>query len=154
MESRYVYGEDDRLIDWAEAIVPNGRFRNDARAIGLERNDVLRAVVVFDTFSQGDCLVHVASDGSGRWFDRGFAVHAMAYPFIQLGNRRISAVISTLNERSLRFTRHFGGWKEEGRLREAGEDGEDMIVFGMLRRECPFLPLVHGGAGIKLGRAL
>jgi RimJ/RimL family protein N-acetyltransferase len=70
---------------------------------------------------------------------RAFITFVFAYPFLQLGLPRVNCVISERNTDSLRFTRHFG-WSEEGRVREAGDDGEDLIFFGMLRRECRYLP--------------
>lgn len=151
--SRYIYGEDERLVAWAEARVSHQRFRSDACAIGHERDGELVGVAVFDTFSGTSCVVGLASDGSRRWMTREFAIRVMAFPFLQCGFARITCFVSTLNEASLRYTRHFG-WVEEGRLREAGPTGEDMIVFGLLRRECRFLSIANGGAGISAARRL
>ncbi|EHK57743.1 hypothetical protein [Allomesorhizobium alhagi] len=149
--SEYVYGEDDRLIAWAESRVANSRFRDDARAIGHERAGELRGVVVFDTFTTTTCLVHLASDGSKRWMTREFITRVFAYPFIQCKFPRITCGIPETNAESLRLTRHMG-WVEEGRLREDSEDGSDTIIFGMLRRECRWLPATIGGTG-KIVRA-
>lgn len=151
--SRFIYGDDERLVKWAEERIPDHRFRADAVAIGHERNGRIVAVAVFDTFAPNDCLVGLASDGSWRWSTPEFATVVMAYPFVQCGFSRISCIVSTLNERSLRYTRHFG-WREEGLLREAGPHGEDMVLFGMLRRECPYLSAASGGAGIKVRATL
>lgn len=151
--SRFIYGDDEALIKWAEERIPHQQFRTDAVAIGHERNGKVVAVAVFDTFSPNDCLVGVASDQSWRWSTPEFATVVMAFPFIQCGFSRISCIVSSRNERSLRYTRHFG-WRQEGLLREAGREGEDLILFGMLRRECPYLSVAHGGAGIKHRPAL
>lgn len=137
MTDTYLYGHDERLIAWAQSRL-QCEFRSDAKAIGLERNGDIAGAVVFDTFSPGDCLVHLVSDGSRRWLTREFITRSMAYPFLQIGQPRISCIISSGNTDSLRFTRHFG-WTQEGVLREAGAEGEDLILFGMLRRECRFL---------------
>lgn len=134
----YAYDRDD-LIPWAEERCPDRpRFRSDAHAIAIERDEEIAAVCVFDTFSENDCLVALASDGSRRWMTREFAVRCMAYPFIQLGLARISCLVSASNYASLRYTQHFG-WKREGIMREAGLHGEDLILFGMLSRECRWL---------------
>lgn len=151
MSGRLVYGDDERLVRWAEQRIPHHRFRDDAVAIGHERADELVAVAVFDTFSPNSCMVGLAADTGGRpaawrWSSREFAMAAMAYPFLQCGFNHITCIISALNERSLRYTRHFG-WVQEGVLREAGPLGEDMMIFGMLRRECRWLPPL-AGAGI------
>lgn len=153
MPSQFVYGDDEHLVAWAEAKIPHHRFRDDAKAIGHERDGEIVGVAVFDTFSPNGCCMGLASDGSRRWMTRDFAVAVMAYPFVQCGFNRITCIISALNEPSLRYTRHFG-WTQEGVFREAGPLGEDMILFGMLRRECPFLAPIYGGAGIKRRRAV
>lgn len=153
MKSRFLYGEDDRLVAWAADRIDRGCFRDDARAIGHEKNGELVAVVVFDTFSTTGCFVHIAS-GARKWMSREFGIVAMTYPFIQLALPRISCIVSTNNRMSLRFTRQFG-WIEEGIMRRAGNDGEDIILFGMLRQECRWLPaplLWHGGADRAIGR--
>lgn len=139
-----IYQPQDSLIDWAtermaESYAGFRSFRTDARAIGQARNGHLSAVVVFDTFADGDCQVHLVSDGSRRWISREFITRVMAYPFRQLKQKRITALVSEFNEESLTFTRRFGGWAEEGRMRCAGPLGEDMLLFGMLAPECPWL---------------
>lgn len=134
-----IYDQDDELILWAEDIMPGARFREDARAIGTARDGEILAACIFDTFSTTSCFVHIVSDGNKRWLTKEFLVHCMAYPFHQCGFRRINAIISASNEASLRFAEGFG-WVREGLLREAGEEGEDVILFGMLREECRWLP--------------
>lgn len=145
MTSRYVYDSQDEMVAWAEERIPHCRFREDAKAIGQEKDGELTAVVVYDTFSRGSCFVSVAASRR-KWFTPEFATVTMAYPFIQCGFNRINCVISERNRLSLRLTRHFG-WTEEGRLRAAGPEGEDMLLFGMLRSECRFLPATIGHAG-------
>lgn len=143
---RYVYGEDDRLREWVEERIPDCRFREDATAIGIERKGIVQGAVIFDTFSPTSCFIHLASDGSRRWITREFIQRVFAYPFIQLALPRVNCVVSALNHDSLRLTRHFG-WTQEGTLREAGTVGEDLIFFGMLRRECRFIPPLSWRSG-------
>lgn len=135
----YLYGEEDELLPWAAAkISPMHRFRSDAKAIGMVSGGRVRAVVAYDTFSDNDCRVHLASDGKSNWMTREFAVRAMAYPFIQCNFTRISSLNSILNRPALQFALRFG-WVKEGVQREAGWEGEDLLILGMLRRECRWL---------------
>lgn len=140
MSSVILYDQQERMLDWAAEHMgyPGFRFRADAKAIGREVNGEIVGVVVFDTFSDGDCLIHVVSDGSRRWFSREFVVRAMAYPFLQLNFRGITALVLADNARSLAMCRHFG-FTAEGRLRRRGPKGQDIIVFGLLREECRWL---------------
>ncbi|MRX32800.1 GNAT family protein [Aminobacter sp. MDW-2] len=146
-DNRYIYGEDERLVEWVSDRIDGCLFRDDAKAIGHERDGELVAAVVFDGFSPTSCFVSVAAS-SRRWITPEFAVRVMAYPFVQCGFPRINCVVAASNRLSLRLTRQFG-WVEEGRLREGALDGGDMILFGMLRRECRFLPPTVGTTGIS-----
>lgn len=131
------YSDPDRYIGWAAQKIGISSFRPDARAIGLERRGDLIAATVYDTFSPGSCAMHIASDGSGRWLNRDFLFRMFAYPFIQCGFRRVTGLIAANNTASLRFARHIG-FRDEGVLREEAPDG-DVIVLGMLRRECKWI---------------
>lgn len=142
MSSAYVYDRQAELVTWAEARIPFCSFRDDARAIGLEMDGSIAAVVVYDTFSTTNCFVHIAS-ARRKWFSPQFATVAMAFPFLQCGHRRVSCIVSERNRLSLRLTRLFG-WTQEGVLRSAGPEGEDVLLFGMLREECRWLPQLLG----------
>lgn len=137
MRSPYVYDRQAELVTWAEARIPFCSFRDDARAIGLEMDGSIAAVVVYDTFTPISCFVHVAA-ARRKWFSPEFATVTMAFPFIQCGHRRINCLISQSNRMSLRLTRHFG-WTQEGRIRCGGAEGEDLLLFGMLREECRWI---------------
>lgn len=140
--SRFEYEDQKAMLTWAlekmQAIDTGFQFRDDAKAIGHVRGEEFAGVVVFDTFSPNDCLVHLVSDGSRRWMTHDFATVAMAYPFHQCGFSRITCMISERNEASLRYTLKFG-WSLEGYLRSAGSQGEGLLIFGMLRSECRWL---------------
>lgn len=143
----YVYGEEAELVPWAEAHTgPQHRFRPDAKAIGIRIKGALRAVAVYDNFSINDCLFGIASDGSRRWVTREFCHRVMAYPFIQCGFPRITCIVSRNNRPSLQLVRRFGGWQLEGVMREAGLAGEGLMIYGMLRRDCLWLPPLPAAA--------
>ena len=134
-----LYQDPERMIAWAQERTPGGTFRDDARAIGSERDGELEAVVVFDTFGPRDCHMSVAADYSRPWLTREFMRHVAAFPFITCGFPRISTIVSERNERAIRFNEHMG-LKLEGRKRKAGVDGEDWLLYGLLREECRWLP--------------
>ncbi|QKW95407.1 acyl-CoA N-acyltransferase [Ralstonia phage RPZH6] len=97
MTTNIVFDEDYRLIGWAAERIGIECFSHDAHAIGLERDGELVAVVVYDRFSPHDCHMHVASDGTKRWLVREFLVACFAYPFIQLGLRRVTGLVPASN---------------------------------------------------------
>jgi L-amino acid N-acyltransferase YncA len=130
--------DQPRLIAWAEARI-GCTFFADAKAIGWGDATTIRAVAVFDRWSTHDCCGHIASDGSRTWLTRAFLAAAYHYPFVLGGCRRITGLVAANNLTALRFDMHMG-FKHEGRLRCAGDDGGDTIILGMLRHECRFLP--------------
>lgn len=139
MTTRIIYGENNRLLTWAAERIGIGSFRSDAQAIGVERDGDLAGVAVFDTFSSGDCSMHVASDGSGHWLTREFLRRAFLYPFVQCGYRRVSSPIAESNHAALRFNRHLG-FTQEGYHPYAAHDGGALITQALLRENCRFIP--------------
>lgn len=137
--SRIVYDDQPRLLEWARQKIPGSDWEPDVKAIGQEIRGEIRAVALFERFTQGDCQVHLCSDGSRRWMNRAYLVACFAYPFIQLGQRRITGLVPASNESAIRLNLHFG-YVIEGRLRQAMPDGSDLLVMGMLRKECRFIP--------------
>ena len=126
------------LLAWAAEKIGLLRFKPDARAFGVLRGGELCAVIVYDSFSECDCNMHVASTGSGHWLTREVLVRAFGYPFIELKLRRVTALIPEKKADAIRFNEHLG-FKLEGRCPEAMPD-DDIQIRGMLRKECRFIP--------------
>lgn len=133
-----VYGCEDDLLPWALGVIGLDSFRSDAKAIGLKRDGSIVAVTVFDGFSQCDCNMHIASDGTKRWLNKAFLLASFAYPFQQLGLRRVTGLVPAKNADALRFDMNLG-FEFEGRCRDALPD-DDIIILGMLRANCRFIP--------------
>lgn len=69
---------------------------------------------------------------------REFLRVAFRYPFYQLKVRRVTGYVPASNADALRFDLHLG-FVQEGLMREAMDTGEDVVVLGMLKRECRWL---------------
>jgi RimJ/RimL family protein N-acetyltransferase len=61
-------------------------------------------------------------------------------PFVQFGVNHISCAIEESNRRSLKLCIHLG-FHLRGRLPESATNGEDIIIMGMLKRDCQWLAL-------------
>lgn len=131
-----IYGHEDRLLPWAQERI-GVAFRRDAYTIGLERDGEIAAVVVFDTFSETDCCMHIASDGSRAWMSKALLLAAFAYPFSQLGLLRVTGLVPAGNADALAFDEHLG-FVREGFHPKAGPGGTDLISLGLLRERCRF----------------
>mgnify|MGYP006270088305 CR=1 FL=1 len=136
MATRLIYGEEDRLLPWAQERV-GVTFRRDAYTIGLEKDEDLVAVVVYDTFSAAECCMHIASDGTKGWMNKSLLLAAFAYPFKQLGFRRVTGLVPAKNKEALAFDEHLG-FVREGYHPHACPD-DDLISLGMLREHCRFI---------------
>lgn len=138
MASNLIYGQEDRLLPWAQERI-GVDFRKDAKTLGLEKDGVIVAVVVFDNFSDYDLSMHIASDGSKLWLNKALLISAFSYPFIQLGLPRVTGMVPAENEDALRFDEHLG-FVREGYHPKAGPGGKDLISMGMMREACRFIP--------------
>jgi len=119
----------------------NQSFRNDAQFIGVPNGNDYYVVFGFDTFSKTNCFMHVATNGHSMAWTRDFKSilrEVFLYPFQRAGLMRVSSLVSSRNRASLLITERRGGIRE-GVMRRAGIAGEDMILFGMLRDECPYM---------------
>lgn len=136
--AKLIYGDEDRLLLWAQERV-GVVFRRDAYTIGLEKNGELVAVVVFDSFSQFDANMHIASDGTKAWMNKELLISAFAYPFLQLNLPRVTGMVPAGNAAALSFDENLG-FVREGLHPMAGADGEAIVSLGMLRSNCRFIP--------------
>ena len=140
MAMRLIYGEEHRLLPWAQERV-GVQFRRDAYTIGLEKNGELAAVVVFDSFSEVDANIHIASDGSARWMNKALLLATFNYAFVQLGLRRLTGLVPADNEQALKFDEHLG-FVREGYHPHASKTG-DIVSLGLLRSACRFIAPEH-----------
>ena len=133
-----IYNRDDILLPWVAERINQPGFQSGAVAIGIGDGARIRGAVVYECVNQADCYMHVASDGSGRWLTREFLTHVFAYPFIQLGLRRVTAMVPAKNAHAIRFDEKLG-FKREG-YHPHGIPDDDLVSLGMLRADCRFIP--------------
>lgn len=138
MSTFLLLNDPERLIAWAQDQL-GVIFFDDARAIGWGNGETIRAVAVYERWSGNDCCVHLVSDRRPGWMSRHFLAAGFKFPFVQGRVRRITGLVPASNVDALRLNTHMG-YRVEGRLRCGADDGGDLIVMGMLREECRFLP--------------
>ena len=133
-----IYGHEDDLLPWAQQRI-GVAFRPDAKTMGLERDGTIRAVVIFDSFSETDCNMHIASDGTKAWMSKSLLLSAFAYPFTQLGLLRLTGLVPAHNADAMAFDENIG-FVREGYHPKAGPGGCDLISLGLMRENCRFIP--------------
>lgn len=135
-----IVGNDRRRgVDWAAKRIHDGLGHwDDASSLFMEKDGEIIACILYNHWYPGVSVeMSVASDKQ-NWLTRGFLEMAFKVPFINWGCRRVGSSIPAWNKRSIRFCEHLG-FRHEGTLRAAAPDGDDLLLFGMLKGECRYL---------------
>jgi len=96
------------------------------------------AVLVYNHYDKPDIWMHIAAEPGRMWCTPDFLQHIFEYPFVQLDCGRVTALVARPNVKLRKLLLHVG-FKEEGVMRESLPTGDDLIAYGMLRRECRWI---------------
>lgn len=129
----------------AEYIAENGGgfARAGSQLIGLVRDNVIDACVMFDWHNGASIYMHVAATGK-NWLTREYMSVCFNYAFTQLSCRVIIGLVADSNLKAIRFNRHLG-FVENSRIKDADPQG-DTIIFIMHKEQCKYLRLKNGKA--------
>lgn len=116
--------------------LPGGQFRGGVSALGAVKDEKLIGGVVFTDYREHDIDVSLAFDDP-RWVRKALLGRLFAYPFVDLGCARITALTAD-DDRMQKFMRWIG-WRQEGRHVQALDGTHDMLSWRMLRSECRWL---------------
>jgi RimJ/RimL family protein N-acetyltransferase len=135
--SKLVFGEDERVAKWCQERLPNfsGWQGGYYVAIGREKDSVLNGGIVFTDCTRCNMTLSIVLEAP---FTRPFLRAIFYYPFLQMKVRRVTALVNSKNLKSRRLCEHTG-FVQEGVLRDGAVD-DDVIIFGMTRNECRYLP--------------
>lgn len=138
MAKEVIYNRPEVVEFVSKKIYGEGKFPPDSPSIGIVENGEVIGGVVYSMFTGNGIMMNVASNGTKRWMCRKFLRAAFAYPFKQLGCTRVSGLVRVDNLAAQKYDEHLG-FVREGLIREGDDDGTDLIMYGMLRRECRWL---------------
>ena len=136
---RIVGDQRQRGLEW---IVPRldagvGHWET-ASTLFMEKQGEIIACVAYNNWYPGISVeISVAADRP-CWLTRTFLAEVFHYPFNVWEMRRVGSSIAAGNERSIKFCEHLG-FKREGCIRQGAPNGDDLLIYGMLRNECRFL---------------
>lgn len=123
--------------EWVRGHIPKVQGWVDGfRTLRAELNGQILGAVVYDSFTPYDCNMHIALLDR-RCISKRTLKAAFAYPFKQMGLRRVTALIAESNTSSIRFATKIG-FRLEGRKRW-GLGDEDELIYGLTREACRFL---------------
>ena len=148
MTHKIVGNDHARAMAWAKDKWPDMAPDHDwgpFTTLHLERGLDITAVVVYNQYILATNIdIHVATLDRGRWLNRSFLHAVFAYPFEQLGVRRVTARIGANNPKARKFLESLG-FTHEGTIRQGWEADVDLLVFGLLKNECRFLRDEYSG---------
>lgn len=130
---------DDFTIGRAVAKMANTVYNGDAdHCIARVERDTLLGGCIYKDFTGASITVHVGSF-EPNWANRDLLWVMSAYPFLQLGCKKVFAPVPAWNEDSIKFTKHFG-FREETRIKDVYPEADgDSIVFAIRAEECRWL---------------
>lgn len=131
-----VFGHDRSVAAWVADRIPEmSAFPDSAVAIGVADGQTLIGGVVYSHYSGADISMHQA--GEPGWLNRERLDVFFAYPFRQLGCRRVTGLVARKNKHARSIVERLG-FKLEGKIRH-GLPADDLMLYGMLRSECRWL---------------
>lgn len=136
--ARRVIADTERVGEFVMARMPFGPRWTNYKAIGIERDGVVVAGVVYEGMSRCDVNIHSAvDDPSAVNFEWMFTM--FDYPFNQCGLTRVTGLVPRSNQKVITFDVDKVGFKVEGIARKALPDGDDIVILGMLKDECKWI---------------
>lgn len=106
----------------------------------VSNDDYFKAGVIYNNFAEANVCAHIAIWPGARLTPM-FLRAIFEYPFHQLEKERLTALVARKNKKALKFVQKLG-FKYEGCIRRYF-GREDMMLYGMLKSECVFLPQVE-----------
>ena len=95
-------------------------------------------VVCFNAFFQKCCQIHVAMAPDYRSTPRQMLYETFSVPFQEWGIEVLLGVVSSKNERAMRYDLHLG-FHELARLPGVHTDGGDLVILQMWKKDCRYL---------------
>lgn len=125
----------DEAVAWAKARIGVEGIGSGGSAVSLvDEEGRFVAVCVFTSYIGVNIDMHIAAKPGASWFSRRYFRAMMELPFEVLKVSRITGLIRSSNPKAQRFA-HGIGFRFEGRVRKAFADGDDLMLYGLLREE-------------------
>lgn len=120
---------------WVEQAL-DVQLPDSTRFIGRYYACDIQAVVAVSAYNGWGCEVSIATRPKG--LTRSLLKIACAYVYDELHCNRMTAQVQDDNHDMIELMYRLG-FRYEGKLAEALPDYSDVLIFGMTRRECPWV---------------
>jgi RimJ/RimL family protein N-acetyltransferase len=136
-DAAHLRAEQHRFLAWAAARL-DCDWPPESLALAVLEGDEIRAVIVFNAFYERYASMHIVTDQTARWASRAVLAKIFTYAFDVLALERVSGYTPSRRIKAITMALRLG-FVVEGRQREAAGDGDDLVLTGLLRRECRWL---------------
>lgn len=129
------FERQEEAVAWAKQIIGIDGMTHGTAAVSLvDDQDQFVAVTVYSAYTPTNLDMHIAARPKSQWVSRSYFNAAFELPFVLLGVPRVTGLIRPKNRLARQFVKRLG-FKMEGRMRKAFPDGDDVVLYGMLREE-------------------
>jgi RimJ/RimL family protein N-acetyltransferase len=145
-------GADEFVTEMVRSKIPQMRDKTfgECTAIGVIRREVLVGGVVYHRYRGFDVLMSTYLTPGALL--PGTLRALFAYPFNDLGCKRVSAIIGKKNKKSRKLCEGLG-FVLEGVMKRGLDGFEDAFLFGMLKENCRWLKEREDGWRRRTGTA-
>lgn len=125
--------------EWVRERIPVIRhpFPDTAMCIGFGDEKRLLGAVVYTDYNGYNMHASIAVEPQSNWANRRVLKALFSYPFKDNNCIRLTALCAKRNKASRSMVERMG-FKYEGNMRR-GFETDDLIAYGMLKEECPWL---------------
>lgn len=117
-----------------------GSFGKDtSTAIGLEKEGVIVAGVIYENWNGKSLMVHLAIEGR---VTRAFLGAIFRYGFVTCGIEKAIAPIESNNAKIIKFVEN-AGFLREATIKDAAPGG-DILIYTLKKSDCRFLGEKYG----------
>jgi RimJ/RimL family protein N-acetyltransferase len=127
--SSLIFDDKEKVGAWVAKQVDQTASWGDFYAMGAEVNGKLVSGVVFNNFNEVNATCHIAVSKPNKLFLE-LLDHAYGYAFGQCKLKRLTGLVASDNHKALKLDKHIG-FIEEGVMRKAGKQGQDIITLVM-----------------------
>jgi RimJ/RimL family protein N-acetyltransferase len=134
-------GQRELVAEWLlDRIRDNVNLNSDFNAIGVVKDERLIGGVLYHCYRRSDVMadLEIVIAGEPGWLSRDRLNKFFHYPYVDLNCTRTTVVCSKKNRKARKLAERLG-YRFEGQIRKAMQDGADAMVYGMLKDECRWL---------------
>jgi RimJ/RimL family protein N-acetyltransferase len=125
--------ENAALGLWVSQRIPNFKPNNFITMAFFEEGVGIAAVALYQNYRTSDIEIAFAAEPGTNWAQRDLINMVLRYPFT-IGCHRVTAVARKDNKKVRKLLMQLG-FKQEGKLRKADTDKQDLFIYGMLEGE-------------------